>query len=135
MQQFYYRKYSNGACKQDALQKKSLDYYYYHYWSISSSVHCLYGYRRCPPQIVPAASITTILLETQIQNVTRAVLLRNDICVHVSTQFLNVDEPATLRDDVEGVCQSVHEPQVTYSRQVWEVASAYSDVLQTFGHV
>ena len=43
---------------------------------------------------------------------------------HVAAQFLNIDEAAALRDEVEKVRQSAYEPTVQYCRRFREVADA-----------
>ena len=43
---------------------------------------------------------------------------------HVRAQFLNVDEDAALRDDVEKTRQSPYEPEAQYSRRFRDVADA-----------
>ena len=45
-----------------------------------------------------------------------------DLRNHVSTQFLNVDEAAALRDEITKVHQSAYEPEAQYSRRFREVA-------------
>ena len=47
---------------------------------------------------------------------------------HVQTQFLNADEAAALRDEVERLRQSPYEPDAQYSRRFREIAdAAYPD--------
>ena len=53
----------------------------------------------------------------QTNNVARAAVPWNDIRIHLSTQFLNVDEASALRDEVEQLRQSAYEPEVSYSHR------------------
>ena len=52
----------------------------------------------------------------------------NAIRDHVQAQFLNVDEAAALREEVDKLRQSPYEPEAQYSRRFREVAdAAYPD--------
>ena len=57
-------------------------------------------------------------------NVHRKAIPWDNLRDHVSAQFLNVDEEAALRDEVEKVRQSVYEPEAQYPRRFREVAHA-----------
>ena len=46
----------------------------------------------------------------------------DNIRQHVAQQFLNLDEPAALRDEVETLRQSAYEPEVQYARRFRDVA-------------
>ena len=52
----------------------------------------------------------------------RAAIPWNEICDHVTAQFLNIDEAAALRDEVEGLRQSAYEPEIQYASRFSEVA-------------
>ena len=61
----------------------------------------------------------------------RAAVPWNDVRIHLSTQFLNVDEASALRDEIEQLRQSAYEPEVSYSRRYREVADvAYPEALR-----
>lgn len=58
------------------------------------------------------------------QVVPRNAVPWNAIRDHVQAQFLNVDEAAALRDEVDKLRQSPYEPEAQYSRRFREVADA-----------
>jgi hypothetical protein len=60
----------------------------------------------------------------QTNNVARVAVPWDGIRIHISTQFLNVDESSALRDEVQHLQQSAYEPEVAYSRWFREVADA-----------
>jgi hypothetical protein len=63
-------------------------------------------------------------------NVAREVIPWDQLRDHLSHQFLNTDEAAALRDELERVKQSSYEPDAQYSRRFREVADAAYPVAQ-----
>ena len=57
-------------------------------------------------------------------DISRAAITWNSLRDHLSAQFLNVDEAAALRDEVETVRQPAFETTAKYSRRFREVADA-----------
>ena len=55
-------------------------------------------------------------------NVSRATIPWTHLREHIAEQFLNVDEAAALRDEIEKVKQSEYEPAAQYSRRFRQVA-------------
>ena len=68
-------------------------------------------------------------------NVTRAAVPWLDIRDHISAQFLNVDEAAALRREVEDLCQSAYEAEVSHARRFREIADvAYQEARRNTDH-
>ena len=69
--------------------------------------------------------IERYLIETTTaRNIVREAVPWDDIRDHIQHQFLNVDEAAALRDEVEQTKQSAYEPEAQYSRRFRDVADA-----------
>ena len=71
-------------------------------------------------------------IEEQIatNNIARAAVPWADLRDHLSTQFLNIDESAALKDDLDRVTQSAFEPTQTYIRRFREIADIAYPVTQ-----
>ena len=72
-------------------------------------------------------------IESQIatNNIVRAAVTWAALRDHLATQFLNVDESAALKDDLDRVIQSAFDPTQTYVRRIREVADvAYPIMLR-----
>lgn len=54
--------------------------------------------------------------------IARAAIPWPDIRDHIAAQFLNLDESAALRDELEKLCQSAYEPTAQYARRFRDVA-------------
>ena len=54
--------------------------------------------------------------------VARAAILWADLRNHISAQFLNPDESAVLRDELDKIRQSVYEPTAQYARRFRDIA-------------
>jgi len=63
-------------------------------------------------------------------NVARADIPWPDIRDHIAMQFLNLDESAALRDDVEKMSQSAYEPTAQYARRFRDVSDVAYPVAQ-----
>ena len=64
-------------------------------------------------------------IESQIatQNIARAAVTWAQLRDHLATQFLNVDESAALKDELDRVTQSAFEPTQQYVRRFREVSN------------